>query len=400
MRWIMIGALGVTAVGGAALAQRERLPAECRQEIMKMCRGQGGGFRQCIMTALPKLSDPCRKAIGERAAASSPPAPGTVEHAYGADPKQRLDLVKPENVARAPVLLFVHGGGWSIGDKAHAAGSKAKWANGKGWAFASANYRLVPQATVESQAADVASAIAWLRANAASQNLDPDRIVLMGHSAGAHLVALVGTDPQYLKAAGVPMGAMKGVVLLDGAGYDVAAQAAAPGNIVKPMYEAAFGTDPKRQAALSPTRHAAAPNVSRWLILPVERRQDSQAQSKGLADALNQAGASATVVAVSGESHGSLNKGLGEAGDFATEQVERFLSEVSQKFSGTTSRTPSNSQSVSTTFGGTSPSTATSATASPSASRRPRLKVAMLMPASPSAVPSLPMKPGVSVLTM
>jgi len=325
MRWMLIAALGTTALAGVGLAQRERLPAECRQEIMQLCRGYGGGFRQCIMTAMPKLSDPCRKIIGERAAAAYPPAPGTVEHAYGQDPKQRLDLVKPAGVAKAPVLLFVHGGGWSIGDKAHAAPEKARWANGQGWAFASANYRLVPQATVEQQAADVASAIAWLRSNAAKEGLNPNRIVLMGHSAGAHLVALVGTDPQYLNAANVPMRAVKGVVLLDGAGYDVAAQANAPLNLVRPMYDAAFGTDPKRQAALSPTKHAAAPNVGRWLILPIERRADSQAQSKGLADALRRAGASATVVAVPGESHGSLNKGLGDSGDFATEEVERFL---------------------------------------------------------------------------
>lgn len=325
MRWFLVGLVSATILGGVALAQRERLPRECRQEIMQLCKGAQGGFRQCIMTALPKLSDPCRKAIGERAASKYPPAPGTQEHAYGADPRQRLDLVKPAGVSRAPVLLFVHGGGWSIGDKAHAAPDKARWASSKGWAFASANYRLVPQATVEQQAADVAGAIAWLRANAAREGLDPDRIVLMGHSAGAHLVALVGTDPQYVKTAGVPLGAVKGVVLLDGAGYDVPTQASAEMNIVKPMYEAAFGKDPRRQVALSPTRHAAAPNVSRWLILPIERRQDSQAQSKGLADALTQAGASATVVAVPGESHGSLNKGLGEAGDFATEQVERFL---------------------------------------------------------------------------
>jgi acetyl esterase/lipase len=326
MRWMMMALVGATALGGVALAQRERLPAECRQEIMALCRSSmGGGLRQCLMTAMPKLSDPCRKMIGERASAAYPPAPGTIEHAYGADPKQRLDLVKPAGVAKAPVLLFVHGGGWSIGDKAHAAPDKARWANSKGWAFASANYRLVPQATVEQQAADVASAIAWLRANAAKEGLDPNRIVLMGHSAGAHLVALVGTDPSYLKAAGVPMGMVKGVVLLDGAGYDVPTQASAEMNIVKPMYEAAFSNDPNRQAALSPTRHAAAPNVSRWLILPIERRQDSQAQSRGLADALNRAGASAAIVVVPGESHGSLNKGLGEAGDFATEQIERFL---------------------------------------------------------------------------
>ncbi len=324
----LVGAAVLASVtlvaGGSAMAQRQRLPAECRKEIVQFCRGAQGGFRQCIMTALPNLSDPCRKAISERASAGSPPAPGTREFAYGADPKQRLDLVKPAGVARAPVLLFIHGG-WSIGDKAHAAGGKARWANSKGWAFASANYRLVPQATVESQAADVASTVAWLRANAAKEGLDPGRIVLMGHSAGAHLAALVGTDTRYLQAAGVPIDAVGGVVLLDGAGYDVPSQASAEMNIVKPMYEAAFSKDPKRQAALSPTRHAAAPNVSRWLILPIERRADSQAQSKGLAEALNRAGASATVVAVPDESHGSLNKGLGETGDFATGEVDRFL---------------------------------------------------------------------------
>jgi arylformamidase len=325
MRFMMVALLGATAFGSVALSQRERLPAECRQEIARLCRGAEGSFRQCLMTATPRLSDPCRKLIGDRAAAAYPPAPGTVEHAYGSNPKQRLDLVKPVGVTKAQLLLFVHGGGWSIGDKAHAAPEKARWANSRGWAFASANYRLVPQATVEQQAADVASAIAWLRANAAKEGLDPDRIVLMGHSAGAHLVALVGTDPRYLQTAGVPMSAIKGVVLLDGAGYDVPSQASAEMNLVKPMYEAAFGSDPKRQAALSPTRNAAAPNVARWLILPIERRQDSQAQSKGLAEALNRGGASASVVVVPGESHGSLNKGLGESGHFATGQVESFL---------------------------------------------------------------------------
>ena len=330
MRGWVIGLMGAAALGGASLAQRQRLPAECRQQIRALCGGAERGARQCLRSGvMQQLSDPCRKAIGARMGTGGiAPAAGTAEHAYGNDPKQRLDLVKPAGVSRAPVLLFVHGGGWSIGDKMHAAGDKARWANGQGWAFASANYRLVPQATVEQQAADVASAIAWLRANAAREGLDPDRIVLMGHSAGAHLVALVGTDPRYLKAAGVPLGAVKGVVLLDGAGYDVPAQASSQLNRARRMYDAAFGSDPSRRRALSPTFNAAAPNVARWLILPIERRQDSQAQSRGLAAALTRAGASAAVVAVPGESHGSLNIGLGQAGDFATEQVTRFLASM------------------------------------------------------------------------
>jgi acetyl esterase/lipase len=247
------------------------------------------------------------------------------EMVYGRDPLQRLDLVEPAGNKRPPLVIFIHGGGWSIGDKRHAIGAKAGHFLGKGYAFASLNYRLVPQVTVEEQAADIAGAIAKLRTYAVGSNYDGERIILMGHSAGAHLAALVGTDPRYLAAAGVPMSLVKGVVLLDGAGYDIAQQMARPGNPVGAMYDAAFGKDPLRQRALSPTLHAAAPNVANWLILPVERRADSTAQSQELAAALSKAGANARVVPVPGESHGSLNKGLGEDGDFATGEVDRFV---------------------------------------------------------------------------
>ena len=324
-KWVMGSAAASLVIGGVALAQqRERLPAECRQEIVRLCRGADGGMRQCLRTVLPKLSDQCRKTIGDRATAGPLPH-GFREIAYGEDAKQRMDLLKPAGSAKAPVLFFVHGGGWSIGDKRAGEASKGPWATGQGWAYISANYRLVPPATVEQQAQDLATALAWVRANAAQEGLDPDRIVLMGHSAGAHLVALLGTDTRYLAKAGVPLAAIKGIVLLDGAGYDVPTQASAEANIVKPMYDAAFSTDPKRQAALSPTRHAAAPNAARWLILPIERRADSQAQSKGLASALGAAGAVAEVKVIPDKSHGSLNKGLGEKGDQATAAVEAFL---------------------------------------------------------------------------
>jgi acetyl esterase/lipase len=319
----MLAASAAMVAGAAAVAQRGRLPAECRQEIMAICR-MGGGMRECVRAALPKISDPCRKAISDRLANAGALPPGMAEMSYGRDPLQRLDLVAPPGNQRPPLIVFIHGGGWSIGDKRHAIGAKASHFLATGHAFASVNYRLVPQVTVEQQAADIAAAIAKLRTYAVGSNYDGERIVLMGHSAGAHLAALVGTDPRYLAAAGVPMRLVKGVVLLDGAGYDVAAQMARP-NPVGSMYEAAFGKDPARQRALSPTLHAAAPNVASWLILPVERRADSTAQSRALAAALNKAGANARVVPVPGESHGSLNRGLGEAGDFATAEVDRFL---------------------------------------------------------------------------
>jgi acetyl esterase/lipase len=220
------------------------------------------------------------------------------------------------------VLLFVHGGGWSIGDKRMGAGLKGGHFLSTGWAFASTNYRLVPEARVEDQAADIASAIAFLRRQ---PRLDPDRIVLMGHSAGAHLAALVATDPSYLKAAGVPMSAVRGVVLLDGAGYDVGEQMREPRNRVQLMYEQAFSNDPKRQAALSPVRHAGAPNAAEWLILPVASRRDAVAQGEKLARLLRQGGSRAVVAPQQGKTHASINRELGKPGDPTTAVVDGFL---------------------------------------------------------------------------
>ncbi|MEO6579980.1 MAG: alpha/beta hydrolase [Sphingomicrobium sp.] len=320
-----VGLAAIVAGGMAAAQQRRRLPADCRQEIMAICQ-MGGGMRECVRGALPKLSQGCRAAISERGNSEAPP--GSRELAYGPDPKQRLDLLRPVRNSLVPVIVHIHGGGWSIGDKRSAEGAKPEHFAEQGMAFASVNYRLVPASTVEEQAADIANAIAYLRTSGRNMGLDPDRIVLMGHSAGAHLAALVATDPRYLKAAGVPMSAVKGVVLLDGAGYDVARQMARPRNPVAGMYDAAFGRDPARQRALSPTFHAAAPNVAHWLILPVASRGDSTAQSEQLAAALTGAGADARVVPVPNSTHGKLNQQLGRAGDFATVEVDRFLQSV------------------------------------------------------------------------
>lgn len=314
----------IVAGGGAvAAAQRGALPDECRREVAALCRGAAGGIRQCVRAALPRLSPHCVQALG---AARAEAVPGAREHAYGQDPKQRLDLMIPEQPGPArPLLLFIHGGGWAIGDKRHSAASKARHFNSRGWAFGSVNYRLVPAARVEQQAADVAAAVAYVRRRSGELGIDPGRIVLMGHSAGAHLAALVGTDPGYLRAAGVPLDAIDAIVLLDGAGYDVPRQMANGGNRASAMYQAAFGSDPKRQELLSPTRHAGAPNVASWLILPVSRRPDSMAQSNALAAALNAAGAKALVSPQKGKTHMTLNRELGSEGDPSTAEVDRFL---------------------------------------------------------------------------
>lgn len=260
--------------------------------------------------------------------ATSASAAAPQEYAYGAAPLQTLDFWRASTSAPAPLIVFVHGGGWKRGDKSTATGAQkvTHW-GAASYAFAWINYRLVPDATVEQQAADVAASIAWLRAHATTMGIDPARIVLMGHSAGAHLVALVGTDPQYLAAAGMAMTDLRGIVALDGAAYDVASQFSAAGPLMRRTYAEAFGSDPARQRALSPTLQAAAPNAPAFLIIHIAR-DDGKAQSEALAAALVQAGTAAQVVGVDGNGlrgHMDLNTALGSPASPATALIDAWL---------------------------------------------------------------------------
>jgi acetyl esterase/lipase len=244
---------------------------------------------------------------------------------YGRDPLQTLDFW-PGSTVRAPLVVFVHGGGWSRGDKRMMQGSdKLRRWQAQGYAVASLNYRLVPDATVEQQAADVAAALALLDAR-----FDPERIALVGHSAGAHLVALVGTDPAYLRGAGLSFADIAGIVPLDGAAYDVAAQLEDGPRIMQRTYRQAFGGGQARQERLSPTAQAGPPNAAAFLILHADR-DDGARQSAALAEALRRAGATAELRGFEGKGlrgHMEINRRLGDPDYPATAVVDRFLAEV------------------------------------------------------------------------
>ena len=254
-------------------------------------------------------------------------APGSQDIAYGADPLQHLDFWRATK-ANAPLVIFIHGGGWKRGDKSNTTGAaKITHYRAAGYAFASLDYRLVPAAMVEQQAQDVADAVAALRRQASALGVDANRIVLMGHSAGAHLAALVGTDPRYFAKAGLQPDAVRGVILLDGAAYDVPRQIADGGNFMHDTYVQAFGSDAARQKTLSPTFHAVAPNAPDFLILHIAR-EDGTAQSIALGAALRAAGTPVEVTAVAGKGllgHMAINRKLGEPDYPATAVVDTYL---------------------------------------------------------------------------
>jgi arylformamidase len=245
---------------------------------------------------------------------------------YGAHPRQQVDIYAPTDaVDDLPVVLFVHGGGWSMGNKERVQAKPAHF-TASNYIFASTGYRLVPSVNVEEQAKDVGEALKALVGQASALGVDPTRIVLMGHSAGAHLAALVATDPQY---SGDAFGAIKGVILLDGAGYDIAKSIDAARPMGRRLYNSAFGTDPERQTLLSPMTHVGGKDAPNWLALYVEERQISRMQSHSLADALTSQGKSASAVAISDTNHGRMNREIGlPAGAAQTQAVDRFLEEV------------------------------------------------------------------------
>ncbi|AMO73479.1 alpha/beta hydrolase [Sphingorhabdus sp. M41] len=346
---ILIAVVGVVAASPLLHAQTSFSP-ECRREVVKLCGADRSNRRACIIDKADQLSAPCRTALRERVgalrdnprvgqrqnggqrASGDQRVSGGTEYAYGPDPLQRL-VFYPAKVKgeHSPLIIFVHGGGWKRGDLSNATGRyKPKHYPENGYAFATINYRLVPDATVEQAAADVAKSIEYLVGRAAVLGFDPRRVVLMGHSAGAHLAALVGTDPQYLRAVGLEPSGLAGVIPLDGAAYDVPLQMVDGNRFMQKTYSQAFGTDPARQWALSPTAHAAAPNARSFLILHIERA-DGTRQSKALAEQLRAAGTAVQINAVEGKGlkgHAEINRSLGNPDYPATAIVDKWLADL------------------------------------------------------------------------
>jgi arylformamidase len=282
----------------------------------------------CILPASAQIGEKLRERIANLRQ-STTAAPGGEELSYGTDPLQKLDYWKPTTPG-SPLVIYVHGGGWKRGDKGMAVGEKGAHFLQQGYAFASVNYRLVPANTVEQQAQDVADAIAYLIKHAEKLGFDSKRVALMGHSAGAHLVALVGTDLSYLKKAELAGSALRGVIPLDGAAYDVPRQIAEGGDFMHDTYLQAFGTDPERQKKLSPTAQAAAPNAPAFLILHVQR-EDGTAQSIALGEALRKADTPAEVKGFEGrglKGHMEINRDLGKPDYPATPVVDAWLKKI------------------------------------------------------------------------
>ncbi|MDP8912885.1 MAG: alpha/beta hydrolase, partial [Pseudomonadota bacterium] len=142
--------------------------------------------------------------------------------AYGAHPRQRLDIYRPRTSTGAkqgqaarsplPVILFLYGGSWQSGMR-EGYGFAGRALAARGFLVAVPDYRLVPEVRFPAFLEDNAGALRWMRANAVRLGGDPERIVLVGHSAGAYNAAMLALDPRWL---GEDRRAVRGFVGLAG----------------------------------------------------------------------------------------------------------------------------------------------------------------------------------------
>ena len=169
---------------------------------------------------------------------AKPKLPTTVTYKAvgGVDPNlTSLDIHAPAEACKAPVVMWVHGGGYQTGDKSNQAKYKVALFNQHGWIFVSVNYRLTRpgqpgSAKYPDHYDDVAAAVAWVHNKIANYHGDPSRVALLGHSAGADIVSNVAINPTYLTRQNLALSAIRCAGPLDTEGFDkVTAGASDPG---------------------------------------------------------------------------------------------------------------------------------------------------------------------------
>ena len=262
-----------------------------------------------------------------------------IPYAVPANERQMLDVYAPENAKNLPVVFWIHGGGWQVGDKTSVQ-AKPKAFVDKGYVFVSTNYRFLPNVDMETIVRDIAKSIHWVHDHIAEYGGDPKRLLVMGHSAGAQLAALICTDDRYLKAEGLSLAIIKGCVPVDGDTYDVplmietsAARRKALGQPdPKFGHFEKFGSDPVKHRDFSAVNHVAREKgIPPFLLLHVGDHPDTSAQAQRLGSVLTEAGIAAKVFGAKDTNHSKIDENLGLPEDPSTKALFEFADEMAKK---------------------------------------------------------------------
>jgi len=253
--------------------------------------------------------------------------------------RQVLDVYAPREAKNLPVVFWIHGGGWQTGDKSSVQLKPQAFVD-KGFVFVSTNYRLLPDVEMATIFRDIARSIHWVHDHIAEHGGDPNRLLVMGHSAGAQLAALISIDDRYLKAEGLSLSIIKGCVPVDGDTFDVpaiieTAETRRRAHGMPPPkfgHREKFGNDPEKHRDFSAVYHVASgKGIPPFLVLHVANHPDTSAQAFRLGAALKEAGVPVRVFGAKDSEHSKLNDDLGVPNDPATKALEEFVDQVVKK---------------------------------------------------------------------
>ena len=262
-----------------------------------------------------------------------------IPYAVPANERQMLDVYAPESAKNLPVVFWIHGGGWVVGDKTSVQ-AKPKAFVDKGYVFVSTNYRFLPNVDMETIVRDIAKSIHWVHDHIAEYGGDPKRLLVMGHSAGAQLAALICTDDRYLKAEGLSLAIIKGCVPVDGDTYDVPLMIETSASRRKALGQPdpkfghfeKFGSDPVKHRDFSAVNHVAREKgIPPFLLLHVGDHPDTSAQAQRLGSVLTEAGIAAKVFGAKDTNHSKIDENLGLPEDPSTRALLEFADEMAKK---------------------------------------------------------------------
>jgi len=258
------------------------------------------------------------------------PPPELDIHYAAESPSQVLDLFVPAKKGFA-TIVYTYGGGWHAGS-GKSSTPIAERLRALGYGCALISHRLFPPYVFPAHAEDLASAVAWVKANIAARGGDPNRIILAGHSSGAHLSLLLATDPRYLAAHHLTIAAISAVIGLsppvdltrhaDGRGY---------GDALLGGHGAdAFRRDEALMKDASPMQHLSDALPPTLLIVGANDFPMLEADARAFARKADSLGREVEVVAAPGKDHMGVARGMLEDDDLVFKTVTSFLSALAR----------------------------------------------------------------------
>jgi acetyl esterase/lipase len=267
----------------------------------------------------PAMINATREMMTALVPARDPAVEVTRDRHYGPDERNRLDVFRKGAPESAPVVVYIHGGGFVMGDKT-APGSPffdnvGQWAAQQGWIGVTMTYRLAPANRWPSGPIDMAHAVAWLSQHIGEFGGDPRRIFLVGQSAGAAHVAAYVAHPDYHSAtAGIA-----GAVLISGV-LDPSSQPANP-------YSAAyFGENPRTPADADSIAGLVATDIPLLFTVSEFDPRDFHDQAASLVRAWHeQRGNYPPMVYLAGHNHISPAQSIGTCEDQLARHIAEFV---------------------------------------------------------------------------